>query len=56
VGNDTGAVATASAALAHGYTTGFLGGAGLLLIAAVVVIAAVNTRRTQSASETDNVA
>jgi hypothetical protein len=46
---DRGAVATASEALTHGYTTGFLAGAGMLLAAAVVAIAAVNTRRTQNA-------
>jgi len=39
-------VATVRAALAHGYTTGFLAGAGMLLVAAVVMVA-VNTRRTQ---------
>jgi EmrB/QacA subfamily drug resistance transporter len=46
---DRGAVA-ASAALTHGYTTGFLAGAGMLLAAAVVAMAAVNTRRTQNAA------
>jgi predicted MFS family arabinose efflux permease len=46
-GNDAGAVATASTALSHGYTTGFLAGAGMLLIAAVVATAAVTNRRTQ---------
>ena len=49
-GNDAGAVATASAALSHGYTTGFLAGVGMLLIAAVVATAAVTTRRTQGAA------
>jgi hypothetical protein len=48
--NDAGVVATASAALSHGYTMGFFAGAGMLLIAAVVVIAAVTTRRTQGAA------
>ena len=43
-GNDPGVVATASAALSHGYTTGFLAGVGMLLIAAVT------TRRTQGAA------
>ena len=47
--NDTGAVARASDALARGYTTAFLAGAGMLLLAAIVVIAAINTRRTQGA-------
>ena len=49
VAGDRGAVATASEALTHGYTTGFLAGAGMMLAAAVVAIAAVNTRRTQNA-------
>jgi predicted MFS family arabinose efflux permease len=49
-GNDPGVVATASAALSHGYTTGFLAGVGMLLIAAVVATAAVTTRRTQGAA------
>ena len=49
-GNDAGVVATAGEALTHGYTTAFLAGAGMLLVAAVVVIAAVNTRRTQGAA------
>ena len=48
-GNDAGVIVTASAALSHGYTTGFLAGAGLLLIAAFFVIGAVNTTRTQGA-------
>src|SRR5918994_942157 len=46
-GNDAGAVAKAGEALTYGYTTAFLTGAGMLLIAAIVVIAAVATRRTQ---------
>jgi EmrB/QacA subfamily drug resistance transporter len=44
--NNQDVVTAASAALTQGYTTGFLAGAGLLLIAAVVIVA-VNTRRTQ---------
>jgi hypothetical protein len=48
-GNDRDALATASAALAHGYTMGFLAGAGMLLVAAVVVIVTVNTKETQRA-------
>jgi len=48
-GNDAGVIATASAALSHGYTTGFLAGAGLLLLAALITIAAVSTKRTQGA-------
>ncbi len=48
-GNDAGALATAGEALSHGYTTGFLAGAGMLLIAAIIVIAAVTSRRRQGA-------
>jgi EmrB/QacA subfamily drug resistance transporter len=46
-GGNAGVVATASVALSHGYTTGFLAGAGILLIAVLVVIVAVITKRTQ---------
>jgi predicted MFS family arabinose efflux permease len=49
---DTGAVVTAGQALAHGYTTGFLAGAGLLVIAAVLVAVAVSTRGTQRTPQT----
>jgi predicted MFS family arabinose efflux permease len=49
-GTGTGIVAEAAKALTHGYTTAFLAGAGMLLVAAVVVTAAVNTRRTQGAA------
>jgi predicted MFS family arabinose efflux permease len=49
-GNGAGIVARAGEALTHGYTTAFLAGAGMLLIAALVVIAAVITRRTQGAA------
>jgi len=45
--NDTGTVAQASEALALGYTTAFLVGGGMLLIAAIIVLAAVNTKRTE---------
>lgn len=45
--NDPGGVARAGEALTYGYTTAFLAGAGMLLAAAVVLIVAVNTRRTQ---------
>jgi hypothetical protein len=55
-GGDTGAVARAGEALAHGYTTAFLAGAGLLLAAAVLVAATVTTRGTQRAVETQTVA
>jgi hypothetical protein len=48
--SDAGVVTTASAALSYGYTTGFLAGAGMLLIAAVIAITAVTTRRTQGAA------
>jgi EmrB/QacA subfamily drug resistance transporter len=47
---DTGVVARAGEALAHGYTSGFLAGAGLLLAAAVLVAATVTTRGTQRAA------
>jgi predicted MFS family arabinose efflux permease len=43
-GGDTGAVARAGEAMAHGYTTAFLAGGGLLLAAAVLVAATVTTR------------
>lgn len=49
-GNDAGLVAQASEALTRGYTTAFLAGAGMLVIAAVVVAVAVNTQRTQRAA------
>jgi predicted MFS family arabinose efflux permease len=52
---DTGVVARASEALAHGYTTGFLAGAGLLLAAAVLVAGTVTTRGTQRAANTGDV-
>ena len=48
--SNTGLVTRAGEALTYGYTTAFLAGAGLLLAAAVIVIAAVNTRRTQGAA------
>ncbi len=48
--NEPGSVARAGEALAVGYTSAFLTGAGFLLVAAVVALAAVNTRRTQSAA------
>jgi predicted MFS family arabinose efflux permease len=48
--NDTALVARAGEALALGYTTAFLAGAGVLLLAAVVVLSAVNTKRTQRAA------
>jgi hypothetical protein len=54
-GGDTGAVARAREALADGYTTGFLAGAGLLLAAAVLVVVAVTTRSTQRTAETSTV-
>jgi hypothetical protein len=46
-GQNPGAVARAGEVLTHGYTTAFLAGAGMLLIAAAVVMVAVNTKRTQ---------
>jgi hypothetical protein len=54
--DDAGAVATASQALAQGYTTGFLAGAGLLLAAAALVAATVTTRSTQHTADTQTVA
>jgi EmrB/QacA subfamily drug resistance transporter len=53
---DATAVATASQALAQGYTTGFLAGAGLLLAVAALVAATVTTRSTQHTAETQTVA
>jgi predicted MFS family arabinose efflux permease len=49
-GQDAGGVVRAGEALTHGYTAAFLAGAGMLLGAAVVVTAAINTRRTQGAA------
>jgi predicted MFS family arabinose efflux permease len=46
-GQNPGAVARAGEVLTHGYTTAFLAGAGMLLIAAAVVMVAINTKRTQ---------
>jgi hypothetical protein len=43
-----GAVAVARDALTLGYAAGFLAGAVMLLVAALIVGAAVNTRRTQT--------
>jgi EmrB/QacA subfamily drug resistance transporter len=48
---DTGAVARAGEALAHGYTTGFITGAGLLLAAAALVAVTVTTGGTQRTVE-----
>jgi predicted MFS family arabinose efflux permease len=50
--NDADALARAGEALTHGYTTAFLWGAGMLLLAAVIVLAAVTTSRTQAAGNT----
>lgn len=50
-GDDAGAVARAGEALAHGYTAGFLAGAGLLLAAAVLVAATVTTREVQRTTQ-----
>jgi EmrB/QacA subfamily drug resistance transporter len=47
---DATAIARAAGALTHGYTTAVLAGAGMLLIAAVIAITAVTTRRTQGAA------
>jgi hypothetical protein len=48
---DADTVARAGEALAQGYTTGFLTGAGLLLAAAVLVAVTVTTRGTQRAAD-----
>jgi EmrB/QacA subfamily drug resistance transporter len=53
-GDDADAVARASEALAHGYTTAFLAGAGLLLVAAVLVAVAVTTRGTQRSAQSSD--
>jgi hypothetical protein len=45
-----GIVAAAREALTYGYTSGFLAGAALLIFAALIVGAAVNTRRMQTAA------
>lgn len=48
--SDPAILAKASDALTHGYTAAFGFGAGILLFAAILAAAAVNTRQTQSAS------
>jgi hypothetical protein len=48
VAGDAGAAA-ARAALTHGYATGFLAGAGMLVLATVLVFVAVTMGRTQGA-------
>jgi EmrB/QacA subfamily drug resistance transporter len=52
---DPDAVARASEALAHGYTTAFLAGSALLLVAAVLIAMTVTTRGTQRATDGDAV-
>jgi len=47
-GNNSGIVATASAALTHGYTTGFLVGALMLLVAAAIAAVTVTAPRQQN--------
>ncbi len=47
---DAAAMARAAEALTYGYTTAFLAGAGMLLIAAIIAIAAITTRRKQGAA------
>jgi predicted MFS family arabinose efflux permease len=49
-GNDAAAIARAAGALTYGYTTAFLVGAGMLLFAATIAIAAITTQRTQGAA------
>jgi EmrB/QacA subfamily drug resistance transporter len=53
--SDPGRAASAAEALAHGYTTAFLVGAGMLFVAAVIVIATVTTKRTQADAGEDAV-
>ncbi|WP_200841279.1 MFS transporter [Geminicoccus flavidas] len=50
VRGDAVAIAHAARALTYGYTTSFLAGAGMLLVAAVIAIAAGTTGRTQGAA------
>ena len=50
-GNDTGIIVRASVALTEGYTTAFLAGAVMLLIAALIVVVSITTRHTQAAAE-----
>ena len=45
--NDAGIVVGVSEAMTQGYTTAYLCGAATLLVVAVIVVVAVNTRRTQ---------
>ena len=49
-GVNASAAAGASEALTHGHTTAFLAGGVMLLTAALIVIAAANTKRTQGAA------
>ncbi len=46
--NDPSTLAPVGEALTHGYTTAYLSGAAALLVIAVIVAVAVNTRRTQA--------
>jgi EmrB/QacA subfamily drug resistance transporter len=50
IGGDAAVISRAAGALTYGYTTAFLVGAGMLLIAAIIAIAAITTRRTQGAA------
>jgi hypothetical protein len=49
VAGDERLMATASAALTQGYTSAFVAGAIMLLVAALVVATVVTTKRTQHA-------
>jgi hypothetical protein len=49
-GNDAALLTQAGEALTHGYATAFLAGAAMLVIAAVIAAASINTARTQRAS------
>ena len=50
-GSDAAALARAGEALAHGYAMAYRTGAGMLLLAALIVILAVTTRHTQKAGD-----
>jgi hypothetical protein len=49
-GGDAGTVTAARDALTHGYTKAFLARTATLVVAALIVAAAVNSRRTQAAA------
>jgi predicted MFS family arabinose efflux permease len=51
--NDPGMPATSTESLTHGYTSAFLAGAVMLLIAALVVAFMINTKHTQATARPD---